>query len=61
MSNEVKKCACGKVWKMTRHKMPYGARDSDSLNCSCGKEIKKWSGGYTFTAEEVPAESSSEQ
>ncbi len=57
MNSELKKCECGKVWKITRYEMPNGVRDSDSLNCLCGKEIKKWSGGYAFIAEEVPAES----
>ena len=61
MNSELKKCDCGKVWKLTRHKMPYGNRDSDSLRCSYGKEVKTWSGGYTFTAEEVPTESAPSQ
>src|SRR5664279_1143708 len=48
MNSELKKCDCGKVWKPTGHKMPYGNRDSDSARCSCGMEIKTWSGSHTF-------------
>jgi hypothetical protein len=33
--------------------MPFGTRDSDSEACSCGKVIKRWSGGYTFVVEEM--------
>jgi len=52
-ATETKKCDCGKVWEITRVKMPYGVRDNDSLSCTCGRELKVWSGGHTYTMEEV--------
>ncbi len=56
MNNKHKTCECGKVWVVTRHKMPHGARDDGSLTCTCGREIVSWNGGYTYTIKETAAE-----
>jgi len=53
MTREIKKCECGLVWKLVKVKTPYGIRDSDSLQCSCGRELISWNGRHTWTAEVV--------
>ena len=56
MSSGIIKCECGKVWRITRQKMPHGTRDSCSQSCSCGRVLKSWHGGYTFVADEITSE-----
>jgi len=53
MSSGIIKCECGKLWRITREKMPYGTRDSGSIECSCGRTLQAWHGGYTFAADEI--------
>jgi hypothetical protein len=60
MSSGIIKCECGKRWKITREKMPYGTRDSGSEECSCGRVLQTWHGGYTFVVEEIKNESDAE-
>ncbi len=53
INNSIVKCECGKTWRLTRVKMPYGARDSDSAACTCGREVISWNGGHVYVIEEV--------
>lgn len=41
------KCECGREWQITKHKLT--ARDSDSENCKCGRELISWNGAVTYT------------
>jgi len=44
-------CECGKKWQVDRVKIIM--RDSDSENCTCGREIVSWNGGHMFRVEEI--------
>jgi len=56
MKGKIETCECGLAWQLQRVKMPHGARDSDSLNCRCGRELISWSGGHVYTMEAVEKE-----
>jgi len=59
MKPEIKKCECGLTWKLTKHKAPFGIRDSDSLTCTCGRELISWNGGCIWVAELIPEQENS--
>lgn len=37
-----KTCACGRVWELVKHKTRE--TDSESVECKCGRTLKRWSG-----------------
>ncbi len=42
---------CSRTWLISDYHVP--ARDPDSLNCSCGKEIGSWRGSRQYRAERI--------
>jgi hypothetical protein len=58
MNTETKKCECGRIWSLKRVKMPHGNRDDDSIRCPCGRIVKEWNGGHTWTGNVLPGEKS---
>jgi hypothetical protein len=42
-------CACGRVWLLVREKLNH--RDSYSIECMCGKTLRKWNGAHFWMAE----------
>jgi len=50
----IRKCECGRVWKLNEIKV--GMRDKDSLNCTCGREVISWNGGVVYTMEDISPE-----
>jgi len=37
-----KVCACGRVWDLVKHKTRE--TDSESVECKCGRTLKRWNG-----------------
>jgi hypothetical protein len=48
MDQEIR-CECGRVWHLTKHSLIQ--RDRDSLECKCGKTLKRWNGACCWVAE----------
>ncbi len=40
---------CGRVWLLTKRKVPQ--RDKDDISCTCGRTLVSWNGGCVWTAE----------
>jgi hypothetical protein len=59
---EIKKCACGRVWKLTKHKLRE--RDRDEICCKCGCLIKQWNSAQAWTPEliqEIPEDRNAQE
>ena len=46
MPSQIITCECGLKWSLRRVKTI--ARDSDSANCTCGRELIRWNGGHMW-------------
>ena len=46
-----KTCECGRVWDLTKEKLIV--READSIECKCGRILKKWNGACFWTAKLV--------
>ena len=44
-------CECGRKWTVKKFKTIM--RDSDSANCSCGRQIIEWNGGHMYRVTEI--------
>jgi len=42
-------CECGRVWLLAQEKLIQ--RESDSIECMCGKTLRKWNGPHFWMAE----------
>jgi hypothetical protein len=49
--DEEKTCECGRVWGLTKHSVID--RESDSIECKCGRTLKRWNGACFWSAELV--------
>ena len=56
MAHQIITCECGLKWNLRRVKII--ARDSDSANCTCGRELIRWSGGHMWIRDDKPIEDS---
>jgi hypothetical protein len=48
MDEEIK-CECGRLWGLTKHSLIQ--RDPDSVECKCGRTLKRWTGACFWTTE----------
>jgi hypothetical protein len=49
-------CECGRKWLLKKIKTIM--RDSDSVSCSCGRQIIEWNGGLMYRVSEVKSDGS---
>ncbi len=56
MPSQIITCECGLKWSLRRVKTI--GRDSESANCTCGRELIRWNGGHMWIRDDKPIEDS---
>jgi hypothetical protein len=56
MASQEITCECGLKWRLRRVKTIM--RDSDSANCTCGRDLISWNGGHMWIRDDKPIEDS---